>query len=156
MSDEKQPTITSANLPSPPPAPESAPDIPDDEIIARPLQDPDFSNFNPRNSGMKLRWVNRIHGNEGRSGRMEQARASGFVPCVFTDVKEDVPNHMRSNGGIVYNDIILMKIPRAQYEGALKYNREQAIKRLGPHANMAAGTKELRDALNDVGGSCGK
>lgn len=144
------PAITSANAAAPP-HPDPLPVV-DDAIVARPLVDPDFTNVQPRSPGVRLRWVNRIHGNEGRGGRFEQAKASGFRPATVNDIKTEISSHMKVNGSIIYGDLILMVIDRKLYDGALKFNEQQARNRVAT-ATMGVGKKELGNALNEVSGS---
>lgn len=154
MSDTKVgPAITSANLPAPPVVvqPEVT-HVADADIIARPLTDPDFTKMTPKNPQHSLRWVNRVHGNSGRGGRFDEAKASGFRPALLADVKEEVPSTMRKDGSIICGDLILMLMDRVSYVGALKYNEQQAKNRLRT-ATMGIGTKELSKALNEVTGS---
>lgn len=144
------PAITSANAPAPPhsdPLP-----VVDEQVIARPLTSPDFTSVVPVNPGIRFRWVNRIHGNEGRGGRFEEAKSSGFVPANEKDIKGVVSAHMKRDGCIIYGDLILMKIDRKLYDGALKYNEEQARRRVAT-VTMGQGRKELGQALNEVPGS---
>lgn len=153
MTDVAKPqsgAITSANAPAPPlPQP---PVVVDDEIIAKPLVDPDFTNVKPKNPNIRFRWVNRIHGNEGRGGRFEQAKASGFERAIPADCATAVSGHMIKDGCIIYGDLILMKIDAKAYDGALKFNEQSARARIAS-ATLGTGRKELSNALNEVPGS---
>ena len=164
MSDLKQPAITSKNLggppivtnPSPAPPLKVTPDvartlehalktgqgdavIPDTAIEARPLVLPNFDNISAvkqKNKNVSLRWVNRI-----APMRMAQMHAMGFVNATTADV--DVPATMLKDGAIIVGDLILMKIARTIYMGALKHNQQKAVERLSKPVDVERGKQTL-------------
>lgn len=144
MSD-KQPTITSASLPKAPVITNA--EIPMDEsIVARPLMQPDFLNVKSKNPAMSVRWVN-LKSGEGL--RHSQMVASGFVNAVPADAimpnGSALPTHLLRDGKVIFGDLILMKISRAQYDGALKYNEEQARLRMRKTTMAQHGRKTVAE-----------
>lgn len=148
------PTITSKNIPIPqPPPPPSAPAAPatstvvvetDDNIVAKPLQQPDFVNLKPRNPNIAFRWVNRA---AGGGQRLDQMTAMGFALAVPTDVVNLPPSLFR-DGRIINGDLVLMKIDRKAYQGALKYNQQRALAQAGSQkTNLEVGKKNLRETV---------
>ena len=127
-------------------------------IEARPLQLPDFINVVPKNPNIALRWVNRAVGVVGSTQRLDEMVYAGFVPAMPNEVEmlrdgkriAVMPNLIR-DGKIIKGDLILMKIDRAAYEGALKYNWERAVQRLHPGKQLATGRSELNKAIAERG-----
>lgn len=99
-----------------------APELADD-IVARPLVAPDFTNPKPKNPNVCFRWIEF----KARDGfRYQQCIAQGFSVAK----KEDLANpeaftvYSREMGTKFINgDVILMKIDRARYLGALKHRQ---------------------------------
>src|SRR5882762_8127413 len=135
------PTITSKNLPPTvqpaihptppgPKIPEIVAAIPYDQIEAKPLRSPNFINLLPTNPNMALFWGNRAVGEKESGLRYDQLIAMGFVPAkpedVLTSVGTNCPPSICRDGRIMYGDLILLKIPRADYVGALKWNEQNA------------------------------
>lgn len=148
------PAITSANLPKPPVAAVVEVEFDDQgPIIAAPLITPDFTNLKKKNPNIELRWVNRVAGVElsGEGARYAHMKAMGFVNATELDV--EVPKHLLHNGAIIQGDLILMKIDRRVYKGALLDNELKAKARTSPRAYLNDGTKKIKDALNEVPGS---
>lgn len=152
----KQPTITSKNLPPTVPSSttqspsEQAQTLSDDQIVARPLIDPDFTNLKPKNPNYVFRWVNRV---AGGGSRFEKMKASGFRVATYSDVSGDVPEHFKKNNSIINGDLILTIISRELYVGALKHNEQKAHKRLHKGFALQTGKKAMQEALNEVPGS---
>src|SRR5229473_2140948 len=145
-----EPTITSKSLPptmqpgamktSPPPLPAKPPssvevEVPYEQIEAKPLRAPNFINLYPNNPNMSLFWGNRAVGEKESGLRYDQLTAMGFVPAQPIDVfsknpetgqKLPCPPSICRDGRIMYGDLILLKIPRADYVGALKWNEQNA------------------------------
>jgi hypothetical protein len=139
-----EPTITSKNLPpnqqpgamktSPPSGLPAAPprevQIPYDQIEAKPLRQPNFIALKPKNPNMSLYWGNRAVGEKESGLRYDQLIAMGFVPAqpldVLTNLGQECPKSLCRDGRIMYGDLILLKIPRADYVGALKWNEQNA------------------------------
>lgn len=124
-------------------------------IEARPLQLPDFVNVKPKNPGVSFRWVNRSVGVQGSTQRLDEMVYAGFVPVSPTEAI--MPNgqpllaNLIKNGQIIRGDLILMKIDRKQYEGALKYNWERSVARLHPDRQLQTGRKQLATAVSQAG-----
>lgn len=152
----KQPTMTSKNLPSSTPAStttspsEQAQILSDDQIVAKPLIDPDFTNLKPKNPNYCFRWVNHI---AGGGSRFEKMKASGFRVASYSDVKGEIPSHFKKDNAIINGDLILTIIDRASYVGALKHNQQKAHKRLHKGFAMQQGREQLNQALNEVPGT---
>lgn len=152
----KPPTLTSANLPSS--TPNSVTTSPsqqhemlsDDQIVAKPLIDPDFTNLKPKNPNYVFRWVNRV---AGSGARFEKMKASGFRVANYNDVAGEIPSHFKKDNAIINGDLILTIIDRKSYVGALKHNQEKAHKRLHKGFSMRTGQEQLKQALNEVPGS---
>jgi len=145
-----EPTITSKSLPpsmqpgavrtSPPPVnpvPKASVEVevPYEQIEAKPLRAPNFINLLPNNPNMSLFWGNRAVGEKESGLRYDQLIAMGFVPAqpkdVFTRNPEtgqrlECPPSICRDGRIMYGDLILLKIARADYVGALKWNEQSA------------------------------
>ncbi len=128
------------------------PNDPYPSVTARPLQMPDFVDIKPKNPQLALRWCNRVAG-EGQ--RLDQVTYAGFIPVKPEDVTypngKPLPTSMIKNGQIILGDLILMKIDRASYDGALKYNWERAVSRMHPRANQTQGRSDLNNALKESG-----
>src|SRR5215467_6092267 len=92
------------------------------EIDARPLQMPDFVNLKPKNAEIRFRWVNRCVGVKESTQRLDEMTYAGFQYALPSDVQGAVLPNLIRNGHIVRGDLVLMKISRAAYDGALKYN----------------------------------
>jgi hypothetical protein len=121
-------------------------------IEARPLQLPDFVNLKPRDPMMSLRWVNRSAGN---GQRLDEMTFAGFLPVKPEEVTMPngtavLPSFVR-NGQVIRGDLICMKIPRRQYEGALKYNWKRAVARLHPGSQLQTGTAQLTKSVKEQG-----
>ena len=157
------PAVTSKNVPTPgvPPLPpqqaaevakQAAAALPDEAIEARPLVLPDYTDLRPRNPLLKFRWVNRVAG-EGQ--RLYQMEAMGFIKVTSKDVVgpdgKPVPEYLVKNGQIVYGDLVLMKISRKQYLGALKYNEQRAVDRISKAAFLKRAKKMVSEELGRVG-----
>lgn len=130
-------------------------------IEARPLQLPDFVNVKPKNPGVSFRWVNRAVGVAGSTQRLDEMIFAGFVPvnpteAVIPDPKAPggysaIPGNMIKNGQIIRGDLILMKIDRRAYEGALKYNWMRSVSRMAPERQLQTGKKQLATAVSQAG-----
>jgi hypothetical protein len=101
-----------------------APEL-DDSIVAAPLVMPDFINVPPANPNIAFRWINH---KAGDGLRFSQAQAQGWVVANEKDVKANHLTPYRRDGGtkFVNGDLILMKIERKKYLGALKYKHQVA------------------------------
>jgi len=121
------------------------------EFEARPLQMPDFVNLKPKNPLMSFRWVNRSVGVQGSTQRLDEMVYAGFQFANVLDVAGPVLPNLVSNGKIIRGDLVLMKMPRSQYEGALKYNWKRAVARLHPASQLKTGQTQLGKAVASAG-----
>jgi hypothetical protein len=124
-------------------------------IEARPLQLPDFVNIKSKNPNVSFRWVNRAVGVQGSTQRLDEMVYAGFVPvspneACMPDGRPILPNLIK-DGKIIRGDLILMKIAREAYDGALKYNWERSIARMHPDRQLQTGKKQLATAVNQAG-----
>jgi hypothetical protein len=94
-------------------------------IKAAPLHLPDMLNLKPVNPQIAFRWGNRV-ASDGL--RFQQLTYSGFQTALPTDVK-NCPQMLVKDGKVIYGDLILMKIARNLYEGALLHNHNVSVKR---------------------------
>ena len=128
------------------------PNDPYPSVTARPLQMPDFVDIKPVNPMVTLRWCNRVAG-EGQ--RLDQVTFAGFVPVKPEEVKypngKPLPPSMIKNGQVHMGDLILMKIDKASYDGALKYNWQRAVDRMHPGSNQKQGRQDLSNSLKEAG-----
>jgi hypothetical protein len=162
MPDEPkvQPTITSKNLnttPTPPKPPVATPEveIPYEQIEAKPLRAPNMTSLKPKNPNISLYWGNRAVGEKESTLRYDQLIAMGFVPAKPDDVwmmagtdKLPCPQSLQRDGRVLYGDLILLKIGRAEYIGAQKWNEQSArlrVKRPGVAMNTGA-SQDIKDA----------
>lgn len=128
-------------------------------IEARPLQLPDFVNVKPKNPTHAFRWVNRAVGVAASTQRLDEMIFAGFVPvkpeeALIPNGKGGyvpVPPNLIKNGQIIRGDLILMKIEKAAYDGALKYNWERSIARMHPERQLQTGRKQLATAVSQAG-----
>lgn len=161
-----EPTLTSKNNPlhpsvQKPPLPPVPPtsvevEVPYDQIVAKPLRAPNFINLYPKNPNMTLYWGNKAVGEKESGMRFDQLIAMGFVPARAEDVysrnpetgaKMSCPGSLVRDGRIQYGDVILLKIPRVDYIGAVKWNEQSARMRVKkPGVAIETGAKR------DIGG----
>ena len=124
-------------------------------IEARPLQLPDFVNIKSKNPALSFRWVNRSVGVAASTQRLDEMIFAGFVPVRPEEAcmpnGQPIMANLIKDGKIIRGDLILMKIPRVQYEGALKYNWERSIARMHPDRQLQTGKKQLASAISHAG-----
>jgi hypothetical protein len=125
--------FTNATVPKPPVERE----IPDEEILARPLSLPDFINIKHKNPNMSLFWGNRAVGDKESKMRFSQLLAMGFVCAKPDDVHLPhqgkflpCPESLAVDGRIIWGDLICLMIPKVKYVGQLKLNAENARNRV--------------------------
>ncbi len=158
-----EPTITSKNLPPTaqpsihptPPGPKVEVAIPYDQIEAKPLRSPNFINLLPTNPNMSLFWGNRAVGEKESGLRYDQLIAMGFVPAkpdqaysrnVETGARMPVPPSLCRDGRVMYGDLILLIIPRADFVGAQKWNEQNArlrVKKPGVSIEGAGASRDM-------------
>jgi len=165
MSTPNNPTITSKNLPpvqqgaalpaKPPTSVEV--EIPWSQIEAKPLRAPNFIGLKHKNPNISLFWGNRAVGEKESGLRYDQLIAMGFVPAKPDEVltlpidgkpSMSCPPSICRDGRIMYGDLILLKIPRADYLGALKWNEQNArmrVKRPGVAIEGSHGELQASD-----------
>jgi hypothetical protein len=128
------------------------PNDPYPNVTGKPLQMPDFVDIKPKNPLLTIRWCNRVAG-DGQ--RMDQVTYAGFRPAKPDEVvmKNGTPlqSSLVRDGKIIYGDLQAMIIPKADYDGALKYNWQRAVNRMNPNANRETGKAELKKVLNEAG-----
>jgi hypothetical protein len=128
------------------------PDDPYPSVTARPLQMPDFVDIKPVNPLLTLRWCNRV---AGGGQRLDQVTYAGFIPVKPEEVKypngKPLPPSMIKNGQVLMGDLILMKIDKASYDGALKYNWGRAVSRMRPGEAIRTGQAKLQETLKESG-----
>lgn len=138
--------LTSQNIPRPAPPPQVAtarkmPNLPpeiDDNVVAKPLQMPDFEHFVPVDPTMTFRLINFKVGDKESGLRFSQMRSAGYIPAEAKDVKNLDPSRVTSDGKIIIGDVILCKIKKSLEDGAKKFNWERAQRRVGKLAREQA------------------
>src|SRR5271156_1269522 len=136
--------FTNATVPAPP---KEERVILDSEIVAKPLGDPDFIGLKPHNPNLSLYWGNRAVGDKESRMRINQLLSKGFTYAEAKDVymvnrgtgqKLQCPDALMVDGRIIHGDLILLKIPRADYIGQQKWNNQTAQSRVQKPGTMAA------------------
>jgi hypothetical protein len=101
-----------------------APEL-DNSIVARPLVAPDFTNPKPKNSNVIFRWIEF----KARDGfRFQQCLTQGYVVATINDLanpEKFIVYNKEQGTKFINGDVILMKIDRGRYLGALKYRHNQ-------------------------------
>jgi hypothetical protein len=136
----KPPTLTSSSLP-PQMQPSAHPSIQPplekelsyQDIVAKPLRPPNFMNMKHKNPNVSLFWGNRAVGEKESGLRYDQLIAMGFVPVKPDEVMQIMegrlipcPQSIARDGRVLYGDLILLKIPKADYIGSQKWNEQTA------------------------------
>lgn len=97
-------------------------DIFNEAVIARPLSFGNALDFKVKRHEYAYRWFNRY----GQNGaRYTWAKANGFVNADSNDV-EVVNEDAIKDGHIMVGDLILMKMPKLEYMGKMRYNHERS------------------------------
>jgi hypothetical protein len=122
----------------------------DDQIVAKPLRTPDFINMKPKNKNLCFFWGNRSVGDKESKMRFNQLQAMGFTPAVPNDVEGVCPDSLVFDGKIFFGDLVLMKIPRADYIGAQKWNAQTAMNRVRKPGMTADVTGDDQLAMSSV------
>ena len=154
-----EPTITSKNIPGPPTvvhnaseAVHIAADELDELLEAAPLVTPDFLNLVPAKPDISIRWINFSVGEQKSTLRYDQCVAAGYVNALPADAKtangKPIPPALVKDGKVIYGDVILMKISRNAYLGALKANRNKALRRGMRTEVSKQGINEVRSAIS--------
>lgn len=127
------PTLTSAKVPQAQPQPQNpaaaaaVAAVPRMQIVAKPLSDPEFLGLRPKNSMHQLYWANRGHQN---GIRVNYRHAQGFRMAKKEDLIECPDFMVDVTGQLIYGDLVLMLIGKAEYQGALLHNHNKAIRRV--------------------------
>jgi hypothetical protein len=168
MPDIKQPTLTSASLPpsmQPSAHPSIQPPLEKEiaygDIEAKPLRPPNFMNLKPKNPNMSLFFGNRAVGEKESGMRYDQLITMGFRPAVPTEIltmdNKPIPPSIVRDGRIMFGDLILLIIPKADYIGSQKWNEQTArlrVKKPGVSiegdTQAADGRLAPKDNLADV------
>jgi hypothetical protein len=130
-------------------------DLFDDTIVAKPLSMGEgFFSSRPKNPEVVFRAVTySVTTRDGPSFlRYEQARSQGYTNATVLDCQvPPPPSFIKDNGQrIVNGDLILMKISKADYRGALKYNQQQAIKATQRAGAVESGNREIVKAMQET------
>ena len=143
------PTLTSANLPKPPV--EKAPPSHElaDGIVAKPLVQPNFIGMRPKNANLQFYWGNR---SAGGGLRLEELLAKGFVLAKPEDIN-GCPEGFVKDGKVVYGDLILLKMDKATYLGALRHNHDKATHRASRQGMGERGKRTVNEEARNVSGS---
>jgi hypothetical protein len=157
------PTLTSKNVPrpaQPPPNPvqaavaaqQAAEMVSDDAIVAKPLTSPDFIAIKHRNPMMSCRWGNRV---AGGGQRIDTLLAQGFQfvkpeDAVMSDGKTPAPKSLIKENKVIYNDLVLVCLPRVDYVGAIKHNENRARQRADRQHMQKAAIGEVDKTLREV------
>lgn len=164
------PTITNKNLPAPQQAtshpsiqPPLDKEVAYQDIVAKPLRPPNFMNMKHVNPNVSLFWGNRAVGEKESGLRYDQLIAMGFVPVKPDEVRQihegkliPCPPSIARDGRVLYGDLILLKISRADYIGSQKWNEQTArlrVKKPGVAIDTGA-SRDIggREVLNAEGG----
>jgi hypothetical protein len=161
-----EPAITSKNAgpkvdsnPAKPTAFTNEPVVTYDNVVAKPLRTPNFLNLKHKRPNMSLYWGNRAVGEKESTLRYHQLIAMGFEPCKPDEITDQngkpVPEALIRSDRVIYGDLILLKIPKADYLGALKYNALRAMARVkkfgvAMEGRAAHQTAESRDIPRSV------
>jgi hypothetical protein len=122
-----QKTMTSKNVPGAKVSPlEQGLVVSDDQIKAIPLSAPGWQNVKWKNPVISGRWVNYV---AQKGQRFEEAVGQGYL--VVKDTDAEVPGVPFKDGAFRKGDLILMKMDRARYIGAIKYNEELSLRLAG-------------------------
>jgi len=119
-------TMTSAMMSQQPRAQQITAEELDEDIVAKPLVTPDFANIKSKNPNVSFRWIE-FKAQDGL--RFSQAQAQGWQVATEQDiVLDNVISPYRKDGGskFINGDIILMKMDRRRYLGALKHKHNVA------------------------------
>lgn len=146
-------TITSAAIPQPGSVPSvtasaKAPEL-NGAIVARPLVSPDFIGLKPKNPQHQFYWGNRL---AGGGLRLEELMSKGFALAKPEDV-QNMKGVLEKEGRVCYGDLVLLKIDKNTYLGALLHNHNKATGRVSREQSAERGSKMIREEVGKVGGS---
>lgn len=121
-----------------------------DNITARSLAVPDFINVKTKNPNLSFRWINF---KAGDGLRYSQAQAQGWQNATYADCAiagEDIPEVYKKDGKIINGDVILMKIDRATYLGALKNKHNQALHLAGHSGHHQEAARRVGQEIGGI------
>jgi len=125
-----------------------------ENVVAKPLRTPNFLNLKHKNPSMSLYWGNYRVGEKESSLRFNQLVAMGFVTAKPQDITDQTgnpcPDALIRDGKVIYGDIILLMIPKKDYLGALKWNAENAARRVKKFGVAIDGSGKPRSVLADL------
>lgn len=153
---QQPPQMTSAAMIKTPAGMPTSPgpaDILQGEIVARPLTKPG-NKLVSKNPSLSFRWVFRGSvniPNGAGAHRLDEMESLGFEYATPADC--DVVGLKPRDGRFIMGDLILMKMARSDYEGALKYNESLSTAHLTPKATIARGASMLAQELASVPGN---
>lgn len=127
----------------------------DESIIAKPLVTPDFANIKSKNPNVSFRWIE-FKAQDGL--RFSQAQAQGWTVATEADIVVDgVISPYRKDGGskFINGDIILMKMDRGRYLGALKHKHQVAAALNDASVLRTVTAKQTVSALENAGAAKG-
>ncbi len=122
----------------------------DNAILARPLQTADITRVKSKNPNLAFQWCNRKF-QDGQ--RISEFEYEGFRKATPADC--EIPGLSSVDGGFIYGDLILMKIDKASYRGALRHNALKSLQATRPAQvkKLLEGDREFSSA---AAGSQGK
>jgi hypothetical protein len=143
--------LTNASMPQAPTVEKPVnPRDPWEGVEAKPLTAPAFDQIKRKNPNIEIRWVNRsVSGSATPHLRYEQMLAMGWVPATPVDV--EAPPGCLKDGHIQIYDVILMKIDRVKYLGAMRYNNERVNKAVRRPGQTAHASEMLNKAFAEEG-----
>lgn len=139
--------MTSASMIRPPAEPIDPRD-PWEGVEAKSLSAPGFDQIKKKNPNIEIRWVNRACGKDTPTLRYEQMLSMGWVNATLNDV--EAPPGCTKDGHIQIYDVILMKIDRNKYLGAMRFNNER-VNRAVTRSGLASVNDDLRKEFQKEG-----
>jgi len=119
------------------------------DIVAKPLRPPNFMNLKAKNPNMSLFFGNRAVGEKESGMRYDQLITMGFRAAVPVEVLtmdgKAVPPSIVRDGRIMFGDLILLIIPKADYIGSQKWNEQTARLRVKKPGVAISGDTQSAD-----------
>lgn len=142
-----QPALTSKNM-NTTPVVDKPGSFNEDEIEARPLAMPTFTDIKHKNPMVALRWIKFGDSDVARQRFME-ATYQGYVPVKPDEVVGPFTSHIR-DGHIIYGDLICCKMDRRTYTAAKKDKNQRATDLVDKKVRNARGQHSLRSEAGSV------
>lgn len=130
-------------------------DILTDAVTVVDYRVPNFLDVQPKDRTWAFRWVNRKHDGDG-GNRYLTMRAMGWVNVESVEeIDGDISQYVScQDKSIVYNDVILMKMPRAKLYGMYKANMIKSNRMFNRGAiHEAAKTEGNKSLAADLSGT---